>query len=339
MLCPRHRWLRALPSPGMTRHRHRAHTVPQVRGSQQPLLRITNYAIVTHFLNAFALVIVLQQLVGISNPQPPPWQHRGVLDETFPEEWHGLGGTTWQQGPLHWDPALPAASCRIPTGPATCPEGDCPSPPEQPHFVRLQTWPGQECVSARPRFTGCPEALLAWLWHTPGPNAPPCFPRRSLATEPHAVPHQGHPSCGDMAEEPRRVLGALRGSLPALVADREHFGSRMANKVCVGLPGWGNPPGEPKQALVGAWGCGAGGVRRRGRHRHPHPIQEQSGAREPPTPWSCLCRSRNLNYAAVRAGMAGIRGLWLSRGKTQEKRVRTASRSELLRKQQFPALR
>lgn len=70
---------------------------------------------------------------------------------------------------------------------------------------------------------------------------------------------RGHPSRGDTAEEPRQVLRALRGLLPALVADTEHFGSRMANKACVGLPGWGNPPGEPKQSLVGAWGCGVRG--------------------------------------------------------------------------------
>lgn len=76
MLRPPHGWLWALQTrqqtPGKTRaagDRHRAHTVPQLWGSQQPLLRITNYAIITHFLNDFASVIVLQQHIGISNLQ------------------------------------------------------------------------------------------------------------------------------------------------------------------------------------------------------------------------------------------------------------------------------
>lgn len=44
-------------------------TVPQLWAHQQPLLRVSDYAIVTHFLNDFALVILLQQLIGISNLQ------------------------------------------------------------------------------------------------------------------------------------------------------------------------------------------------------------------------------------------------------------------------------
>lgn len=57
------------------------------------------------------------------------------------------------------------------------------------------------------------------------------FPGAPWPVEPHAAPRRGHPSRGDRFGEPCRVLDAVRGLLPALVADEELltqqlFGSR-----------------------------------------------------------------------------------------------------------------
>lgn len=99
----------------------RPRAVPQPWAHQQPLLRVPDDAIVTHFLNDFALVIVLQQLIGISSLQElagtalagPVWP-----DGTFLVE---QGGSSV---PLRLDLSLllPHTAGRCPQAGGPCPQ-------------------------------------------------------------------------------------------------------------------------------------------------------------------------------------------------------------------------
>lgn len=87
--------------------------------SQQPLLRITNYAIITHFLNSFATAHRYLQPTATCSHRPAdagvsrtrPFPKYGT--DRVPE--HG------SHVPTQWDPALPAASTPVLVGPGMCP--------------------------------------------------------------------------------------------------------------------------------------------------------------------------------------------------------------------------
>lgn len=343
-----------------------AHAIPQLRGSQQPLLRITNYAIIAHFLNDFCLsksfatahwyfqptATCSHRPAGASRPGPFPKSGTdGVVE-------HGSRDPRSGTLPRQLPPVL-APGC-VPKGTVPLPRArgapgglsqplhawaaGCPAQPlplEQPHFTPLRTWPRQECVSAHPWFPqplGCPEAFLALLRHAPGLSARWHFPEHS--PEPHTAPRRGHPSHGDAFEEPRRVLDAGRGLLPALVADEEPltqqlFGSRRSNKACGGLPGWGRGRERPREwapRRPKANPRGSPGVRRgvspeegadtgtlspeesQGRSPEPPGASPRPGAACAP---SCrqdqefeLCRCRAMAWQELRqeSGGCGLRG-------------------------------
>lgn len=142
----------------------------------------------------------------------------------------------------------------------------------------LQTWPGQECVSACLgfiRLLGCPEAFPASLQHTPGPRAPKRFPMRHLAgASPPVGTHLKSPAgCSMLREVRSQHLWQTRSRSPSSFLAP---GGQIIK--CVGAcqagdtagRGHGNgSPRDPKQTLVGAWGCGAGRAWRREQTRAP----------------------------------------------------------------------
>lgn len=346
--------------------RHGAHTIPQLRGSQQPLLRITNYTIIAHFLNDFCLsksfatahwyfqptATCSHRPAGAGASRTGPFPKSGT-------DWvveHGSrgphGGTLPRQLPpvlASWDPGcVPKGTVPLPKAlgaprglsqplhawAAGCPLSLCPC--SSPISRLCRRGPGR---NAFPLTRGFPSHLAAprLSWHAPGPSAPWHFPEHS--PEPHTTPCRGHPSHGDAFEEPRRVLDAGRGLLPALVAEEEPltqqlFGSRRSNKACGGLPGWGRgrerprkwAPRRPKANPRGSLGARSGvspeegadtGTlilgESKGRSPEPPGASPRPGAACAPSCWQDqefeLCRRRAMAWQELRqeSGGCGLR--------------------------------
>lgn len=167
----------------------------------------------------------------------------------------------------------------------------------------LQTWPGQECISACSGFIqllGCPEAFPASLQHTPGPKAPKRFPMRHLTgASPPVGTHLKSPAgCSMLREVRSQHLWQTRSRSPSSFlapggqiikwgGGLARLGTQRGEATGMGAQGTQSKPlWEPGGAEWGELGGGS-------RHGHPHSRQEQSegsGADGSlPSPRSCLC--------------------------------------------------
>lgn len=153
----------------------------------------------------------------------------------------------------------------------------------------LQTWPGQECVSACSGFIqllGCPEAFPASLQHTPGPKAPKRFPMRHLTgASPPVGTHLKSPAgCSMLREVRSQHLWQTRSRSPSSFLAP---GGQII-KWGGGLPGWGHSgerprewePKGPKANPCGSLGVRSGVSLEEGADTGTH-IPDKSKARAP----------------------------------------------------------